>query len=236
MIIKKPYFLEKITKLTPDVTSFEFKAQDSLQVDFTPGMFAMLTYKDNNTKEEITRAYSIANAPPADYFEFFISMVGGKLTSKLAEAKIGDIYYISAPYGQFKFEYGEDKKYLFLAGGTGIAPFFSMLRYAKSKNKKIDIKMIYSVKYPYDIINKSELDSFSNIGLEWHATVTRYDNTMEWDGLKGHIDSGMIKNIVNDYNNREAYICGPPAFVDAMKKALDELGVDKTKIKAEFWG
>ena len=160
VVINKPYILTSIERSTRDVITFRFESQEKKEVHFIPGMFAMLTYKDPETGKSISRAFSIANAPPSDYFEFFIAMINGQLTSKLANAKVNDVYYISAPYGQFQFDMDAGEKFLFLAGGTGVAPFFSMLRQAKSSDKKLDCAMLYSVKYPYDIVEKTELDTF----------------------------------------------------------------------------
>lgn len=239
MIIKKPFAIESIEKSTPDVTVFRFRSKENLRVDFISGMFAMLYYKDSVNGEEIGRAFSIANSPPSDYLEFMIAMIHGKLTSKLETAKIGDLYSVSAPYGQFKFNIDEGAKFLFLAGGTGIAPFFSMLRFVKSTGKNIDANMIYSIRYPYEIIEKRELDALSSdasLKFRISVTVTRPQPNDGWTGLTGHVNADMIKQCAPDFAERICYICGPPAFVKALKDALVSLGVNERSIKAEMWG
>ncbi len=235
MILNKSYVLEKITRLTPLVTSFVFRAKDGTSVDFVPGMFAMLQYKDE--KESIARAFSMANSPPADRFEFLIALIHGRLTSKLEAAKLGDVYLLSAPYGQFKFEINSGTKFLFLAGGTGIAPFLSMLRYAKSVGKKLDCSLMYSVKYSDEIIYADELKGMElEDGLRTTVTVTRPRENDIWKGETGHVNADMIKRDVPDFKERISYICGPPAFVRALKDALISLGVEEKSIKAEMWG
>lgn len=236
MIIKKPYVLDGIDKTTQDVTVFRFRSQENLSVDFTPGMFAMLFYKNAATGEEIGRAFSIASAPPSNYFEFMVAMIHGKITTKLETAKQGDVYYISAPYGQFKFDINAGKKFLFLAGGTGIAPFFSMIRHIKSLGKSIDLNIIYSIKYPGEIIEKSELDAYVGDGMKLAITVTRPAPGDGWSGQTGHIDAEMIKKYVPDFAERISYVCGPPKFVQAVKAALVSLGINERAIKAEMWG
>jgi ferredoxin-NADP reductase len=199
-------------------------------------MFAMLTYKNPQTGEEIARAFSIANAPPANYFEFMVAMIHGKITTKLEEAKVGDIYYISAPYGQFKFDINTGKKFLFLAGGTGIAPFFSMIRYASRLGDRMDVNMMYSIKFPYEIIEKAELDQYVSNGMKLTITVTRPAPGDGWAGQTGHIDAEMIKKYAPDFAERLCYICGPPKFLQAVKEALVSLGISERAIKAEMWG
>jgi ferredoxin-NADP reductase len=236
MILKKPYYLSEIIKETPDVNIFRFKSQDGSAMNFDPGMFIMLYYKAN-TPEEIGRAYSIASPPGSDTIELFISMVHGKLTSKLEVAKVGDIYHIAGPYGQFRFDPNKNKKVLFLAGGTGLAPFMSMLRYIRDKKLDVNPSLIYSVRYPTEIIRKAELEEMTkSIGMNLIVTVTRPQPGDGWEGEKGHINEDMIKRRVPDFIERDPYICGPQAFTAAMKQALQNLGISASKIKAEIWG
>ncbi len=200
-------------------------------------MFAMLEYRGVNTKESVARAFSIANAPPSDELEFLISLIHGRFTSKLDTAKVGDVYYVSAPYGQFKFDINSGSKFLFLAGGTGLAPFMSMLRLIERNGQKIDCAMLYSVRYPDEIIDKEELDRMSQrLGVKTSVTVTRPADGDGWSGEKGHVDSSMILRHVPDVKERTSYICGPPAFVKALKDALVSLGVSPNAVHAEMWG
>ncbi|MGC8628785.1 MAG: ferredoxin--NADP reductase [Candidatus Micrarchaeia archaeon] len=239
MIIKKPCVIESIEKSTPNVNIYRLRIQDNTVVDFVPGMFAMLYYKDPETNEEIGRAYSIASEPNVSYFDFMIELVHGKLTSKLENAKVGDVYYISAPYGQFKFDPSAGKKFLFLAGGTGLAPFFSMIKYAISKKLDVDIAMIYSVRFPSWIIAKDALSEFAKSELpkiSINITITRPQPGDGWNGQTGHIDEAMIQKYVPDFAERIAYICGPLNFVKAMKQACSNLKIPETNIKTEMWG
>ncbi|MCL5100352.1 MAG: FAD-binding oxidoreductase [Candidatus Marsarchaeota archaeon] len=234
-VMNKPYVLTETRKLTPTITAYTFKAHDGTSIDFTPGMFAMLTYKDSNIN--ISRAFSIANAPPSDSLEFVIALVHGAFTSKLENAKVGDTYYISAPYGQFKFESSADEKILFFAGGTGIAPFLSMLRSIRAKKINMDCRMMYSVKYPDEIAENEELNQMEiDMNLKTFITVTRPKPEDNWKGDTGHVDAAMIQKDVPDFKDRVSYICGPPAFVKAVKDDLVSLGVPEKNIKAEMWG
>lgn len=237
MIIKKPYVLERVEKLSPDIFRFRFRARDGAAVDFIPGMFAMLAYRDDKTGEEIARAYSISSVPNANYFDFIITMIHGQMTSKLEAAKPGDVYYISAPYGQFKIDADPSKKFLFLPGGSGLVPFLSAIEYVKSKGICIDARMVYSVRFPYEIICKDELQGLVDCAmLKLTVTVTRPKEGDGWTGQTGRIDAEMIRKYVPDLVERICYICGPMAFVNAVKAALAGLGVKDDAVKAEMWG
>ncbi|MGC8669920.1 MAG: ferredoxin--NADP reductase [Candidatus Micrarchaeia archaeon] len=236
-IKEKPYIITSIVKETPEVSIFRFNSNDNTKIHFDPGMFVMIEYLNQSTGEKISRAFSIASSPEDPSLEFFISMVHGRFTSHLDTAKIGDTYYISGPHGQFRFSPDTDKKVLFLAGGTGLAPFMSMLRYIKDKHLEIDVVLIYSVKYPTEIIKKNELSELEKaLKLKNIITVTRPQDNDGWNGEKGHINAEMIKRYVADLNERQVYICGPLGFVKAMKDIAESLNISNDKIKADVWG
>jgi ferredoxin-NADP reductase len=233
----KEYRITEIADETPDVKLFRFESCDKTALRFDPGMFVMLAFVDPATKERIARAYSIASAPSQGFLEFYISMVHGKLTSRLESAKIGDAYYLTGPYGQFKFSISTDKKVLFLAGGTGLSPFMSMLREMKALSSGNDAVMLYSVRYPNEIIRKGELDELAGqVKLKTVVTVTRPQPGDGWTGQTGHIDGDMIKRCAPDFTERVPYICGPLPFANAVKEALISLGVPAERIKADVWG
>lgn len=234
---EKPYKIIDDIKETPDVNVFRLKTDDDTRIKFDPGMFVMLTYVDPITKAKVARAFSIASAPSTDYLEFFISMIHGRFTSHLDTAHTGDVYYVTGPYGQFRFIPGMDKKVLFIAGGTGLAPFMSMLREIRELKSGNDVALIYSVRYPNEIIRREELSQLSNeITLKSFVTVTRPQVGDGWAGQTGHIDANMIKSFSSDYMERTPYICGPLPFVKAVKDALVDLGMPAGKIKADVWG
>lgn len=152
-------------------------------------------------------------------------------------ANIGDAFVLKGPSGQFRFDPAKDNKVLFIAGGTGLAPFMSMLRHLKVIGSKIDVKMMYSIKYPTEVILREEMERLVkdlNIGMT--ITVTRPQPGDGWTGVTGHIAENMMRECVVDVPQRMCYICGPLAFVKAVKDALMHCGVDEKRISADVWG
>ena len=237
MIVKKPYVISEIIKETPEVNIFKFKAQDGSRLSFDAGMFIMLAYKNPQTGEEIARAFSLASKPDDETLDFAISMIHGRFTSKLDTAQVGDVYYVSGPHGQFKYDPNQNKKVLFVAGGTGLAPFLSMLRLIEEKKLDTDIKLLYSMRFSTETICKEELEGYKKcLKFEMTRSVTREQDVAGWDGEYGHIDAAMISRHVADPKERTCYVCGPLKFTKAIEAALVELGVDKANIKADVWG
>lgn len=233
---KKEYEVYDIIHETPDVDILKIKDDDGIKLDFNPGMFVMLTYTDPNTNKSITRAFSVSSAPKSDILEFYIHMIHGQFTSKIEDMRIGDKLQVSGPHGQFKFVPGEEKKVLFIAGGTGLAPMMSMLREIENNSIGTDVVLLYSVRFPDEIIAKDELSDISKkIKLKISITVTR-ESDEDWSGERGHIDADMIKRDCDDCSERTVYICGPLKFVKAMKTATSSLNIEPVKVKADVWG
>jgi ferredoxin-NADP reductase len=235
---KKEYVLTVSESNTPEVQLVRLKAVDGSVMDFDSGMFAMISGIDKQTgKLYIGRAFSIASEPNSEEMEFYVVKEHGGHVSYFTQSKPGDRYQITGPYGQFKFVPEENKKVLFIAGGTGFAPFMSMLRHIKKINAGTDVVLIYSIKFPSEIICKEELMQLKEeLGIKLVITVTRPQEGDGWTGKTGHVDANMIKDSAPDINDRTTYVCGPLPFVQAIKSALVQLNVPQNEIRADVWG
>ncbi len=235
---KENYEVAEHFSETPEVEMVRLKPVSAEPMDFDPGMFVMISGIEKTTqKEMVARAFSIASEPVSAVMEFFVVKEHGGHVSHFMHAQPGDPYIITGPYGQFKFNPEENKKVLFVAGGTGLAPFMSMLRHIKIVKAGNDVVLLYSVKYPTEIIRKEELDAMQSlIGLKLIVSVTRPQPGDGWNGETGHISADTIKKYAPDFMERTGYICGPLAFVKAMKDAFAALGVPQSQVKADVWG
>ncbi|MCL4363027.1 hypothetical protein M1439_01095 [Candidatus Marsarchaeota archaeon] len=237
-IEKRLYELSESFSGTPEVQIVRMKPVNQKPMNFDPGMFAMISGVEKDTgKLLVARAFSIASEPNSQDLEFFVVKEHGGHASYLTISKPGDRYYVVGPHGQFKYVPQEDSKVLFVAGGTGLAPFMSMIRHIKNTNAKIDAMLLYSVKFPTEIICREELErTCADLGMPLAVTVTRPQDGDQWKGETGHINGSMISRHAPDVKDRTTYICGPLAFVKAVKDALAGLDVANEKIKADVWG
>ena len=240
-VLDRKYMLTEKVDETPEVLILGFEPEDKLPTHFDAGMFMMISGLDQAGKRCVARAFSIASEPGSPRMEFFViknPTHGEHLgRSHFMDANVGDPFMLKGPSGQFKFDPVKDKKVLFIAGGTGLAPFMSMLRHIKRINSGNDVDLLYSEKFPTEIIRKDELHGYEQeLGIKMVVSVTRPQPGDGWTGPTGHIDAGMIKAAVPDYMERMCYICGPLAFVKAMKDSLASLGMKPERISADVWG
>jgi ferredoxin-NADP reductase len=235
----RPYSIYEIKELThgesdsPRIVSFKMRPKDGQKFNFVPGMFSSLFLNPN---DKLFRSYSIASSPTEDHLEFMIELINGRFTSLLANLKEGDEIYVSEPRGAFLYEPSDKHNDLFLAAGIGIAPFFSMLRYLKSKNMKRNVYLFYSIKHKDDIVNLSELEGYKELGLNIIYTVTRDAENEPWSGERGRINMQMIQKHSGDFVSRTVYLCGGIRFVKDIVEELKSEGIADEEIKRDIWG
>ncbi len=238
--IKRPYKLIDIIQETPNVKTMRFKSEFGEKMDFKPGQFVQIGYSSDGSKIDVQRPYSIGSAPRSDVVDFYIEMINGKLTSILDKARVGEIYNVSVPNGKnFEYSPSQNKKSLFIAAATGIAPFISMLRYIEQNQIREDIVVLYTVRTKVDIIRAAELEEFNKKGIaKVVITLTRPTESLNWTGETERINVGKINKYVPDVKERTVYLCGSNQFNSAMTELLKSCGVpaDKDHIKHDVWG
>ena len=112
------------------------------------------------------------------------------------DANIGNTFLLKCPNGQFRFDPNTDRNVVFIAGGTGLAPFISMLRHIKVTNSRSNVVLLYSTKYSNEIIRKDELNGYvADLGITLVVTVTRPQPGDGWTGQTGHIRQGDAHQI-----------------------------------------
>jgi len=199
-----------IKQETPTVKIITLKPRE--KIDFIPGQFLNLIVEN---PKKIIRSYSIASKPNKKEIEFIIrSTPTGDMTFHLENhLKKGDEVKLTGPFGLFKLK--KAKEYLFIAGGSGIAPIISMMRSLKN-----NYTLIYSERTKNEIICYKELKNSI-------ITLTRDS----WKGRMGRINKQLIKENLN--SNPIVYICGLPDFVNQMKKIVRDLNVNPERINIE---
>ncbi|MDE1874211.1 MAG: hypothetical protein KGI04_03785 [Candidatus Micrarchaeota archaeon] len=241
-VLERRYKVSEKIDETQEVLIIGMQPDDGKPNAFDPGMFMMVSGIDKQTgQSHLARAESIASDPSSVNVEFFViknPTHGDHLgRSHFNDVQIGDPFVLKGPNGQFRFDPAKDGKVLFVAGGTGLSPFMSMLRHMRAVNAAVDTTMLYSIKYPTEVIRKAELEQMEkSMKLKLTVTVTRPAPGDGWTGQTGHVDAAMIHKYVPDLPERMTYVCGPLPFVKAVKDALAALKVPANRVSADVWG
>jgi len=211
----------RLTRIARDsATTVSFALQAERPLAFLPGQYVNLQVP--GSKE--MRSYSFSSAPNRCELAFLIRDVPGGLMSSYmrAKARPDDFLMFTGPYGSFYLR-PTVRPVLMLAGGTGLAPFLSMLQWLKDNPTDQPIRLAYGVNGNDDLV---ELDTLAAMkaalpDFDWFTVVV--------DPASGHPRLGYVTDhLTADHLNDgdvDVYVCGPPPMVDGVRRWMAGCGV-----------
>jgi ferredoxin-NADP reductase len=167
---------------------------------------------------------SIASSESAEHIEFGITIKGDN-TRAISELNPGDEAILRGPFGRFTL--GDCKKACFIAAGTGVTPFMSMMRTIYDASSDVDAIMLYSTKSKQDLL-WPELLHMSQVYVTFTQDAASGQSF-------GRINEQFLRKHVPDIDTRTFFLCGTPDFMIAMMDLLVSLGVDRERILREAW-
>lgn len=223
--------------LTQDTSLIIFSPIDSLK--YKAGQYMEWTLPHKHTDSRGNRRYfSLASSPtettPMLLVKFYEPSSSYKKSLKnLSEGK--EIIATSLA-GDFTLPSKPDKKIAFIAGGVGIAPFRSMVKYLLDTNQKRDITLLYSNKHMEDILFDDLWRKAYQVGIKTYYILTDGQSVPSgWTGGVGHLDESSISQYVPDYGVRAFYVSGPQLMVQNFENTLKKIGVKRKNIITDFF-
>jgi ferredoxin-NADP reductase len=187
-----------------------------------------------------SRFFSLANSPQEADLVIALRMRDTAFKRVLGRMQIGDEVRIEtllkSPHGSFALHDDASKPTVFLIGGIGIVPAFSMIKDALERKLPHPLFLFYSNRRAEDAPFLEELETLAkqHPSFKLIATLTEPEKqASSWGGETGRIDHSMIKRYVDDLTSPIYYIAGLPEMVSAMKTVLTDLGVSEDNIRAE---
>jgi ferredoxin-NADP reductase len=186
--------------------------------------------------EELTRAYSISS-PPGDDPRFALCLnrvQDGFMSNFLCDMKEGEEIQCQGPFGDFILR-PPLRDTIFIATGTGIAPFRSMLHWLladESRHQEKQFWLVFGSRYEKDIYYHEEFLSLAREHSNFHYLPTLSRGSAEWKGLRGYVQE-HVPGIARGRNDMHAYICGLDKMVKANRELLKSLGWDRKSIRYE---
>jgi ferredoxin-NADP reductase len=202
---------------------------------FLPGQYLSLTVDIDGVRT--SRPYSISSSPTQTaYYDLTVGRVKDGFVSNylLDEVKVGDTLTTSGPLGNFYYNpLFHGQKLVFLAGGTGITPFMSMIRTFTDQNLDLDILLLYGCRSVKDALFLPELRRRAELHTNFKFELVLSEPDSGDQGRRGLIDASLIKELVNDMAGTTFYICGPSAMQEFCTSQLESLGVRRRAIRRE---
>jgi ferredoxin-NADP reductase len=150
------------------------------------------------------------------------------------DLEVGDSLSLDGPYGDFSF-LGEHDKVCMLSGGIGVTPLLSMIKFCTDKKTSTDISLLYSNRNEDEIPFKDDLKQMQRTNLQLEVNMTITNPSSAWRGLSGRVNGEMIRSTVPQWAERIYYVSGPQPMVESMTTLLEEMGLDPSQIKHEYF-
>ncbi len=210
--------IASLTRLSDSTTAFSVRVGTG-PLAFLPGQYVNIQVPGS----EQQRSYSFSSPPGASEAEFLVRNIpGGLMTSFLEGAQPGDALTFAGPVGSF---YLRDvrRPVLMLAGGTGLAPFLSMLERLAETGVAHPIHLVYGVTHDADLVQVDRLVAIA-AQLPSFSFATCVADGASTHPHKGYVTQHLDASRLNA-GDVDVYVCGPPAMVEAVRGYLGEQGM-----------
>jgi ferredoxin-NADP reductase len=219
-------YLVQSRELAPNTRHFEFESAE-WNAAFVPGQFLSVTASVG--EDEITRAYSIVSPPDGHRFALCANLVqDGHLSPFLFSLAPGDGIDFKGPYGAFILRRPVSDS-IFVATGTGIAPFRSMLLARLHEHADRRFTLVFGVRHEHGLLYHEEFQTLAGKypNFDYRPTLTRPPDN--WAGRTGRIQQHTL-DALGDRRDVDVYICGLREMVDDLRARLKEIGLDRKRI------
>lgn len=235
--LKQKLRLELIERREIAKDTYEFIFKKPVGFNFKAGQYLewMLPHKKSDSRGP-RRYFTIASAPTEPVVRLALKVVtdGSSYKDSLMELDIGGMIIASQLAGDFVIPKKAGEKLGLIAGGIGVTPFRSHLRYMQDSGRAHDTVLYYCNNTAGDIAYRSEfVDYEESLPFKMVPVVSR--ETLDYPYESGYLNADILTRRTPDYLDRHWYISGPPGMVNACSETLSKLGVKKKDITKDFF-
>lgn len=243
----KPWQKGIVTRIeneTPSTRRFWIKVSDTESFDFVPGQFVTLDLPIHEKINKRWRSYSIASWPDGtNVFELVIVLLPDGVGSNYLFKEIheGSELTFRGAQGVFTLPDPIEKDLYFIATGTGIAPFRSMVHHINNHNiPHQNIYLLFGTRTKADLLYFDEMSRLDLQMEKFHYIPTL--SRENWGGCCGYVHA-VYENLVHEKMNGSPelppagfYLCGWKNMIDEAKQRIQGLGYDRKSIHQELYG
>lgn len=222
---------------TADVMSFIFDLGGQ-QLEYRPGQILhyeldALVFPDERGNR---RHFTISSSPTEEGIVMFTTkMRGSGFKETLRQMPIGDELTCESLEGEFIMREGETRlRHVFIAGGIGITPYRSILRYSADMNESINAHMLYFNRSSADIVFRRELEGIARQMPTFSFVNVLTEPEEGWKGEQGKLDEAILRKLLPDPDDGSFYwVSGPPGMVSTCRELLKQIGVKDQSIRTD---
>jgi ferredoxin-NADP reductase/Na+-translocating ferredoxin:NAD+ oxidoreductase RnfD subunit len=216
---------------------FAFATNQPLR--YQPGQYIEVTLPHSKPDDRGNRRYfTLASSPTESDLHIGAKFYPDGSTFKQAMQSMPEktVVAIEQVAGDFTLPADTTRKLAFIAGGIGVTPFRSMIKYLIDTDDHRSVSLLYSERQTSELAYTDVFEQARRqLGTAITYTVTHQTDAVPTGVLTGYIDIAMIRRQVPDYAERLFYISGPHQMVRDTKHLLITMGVQRKNIKTDFF-
>ena len=230
---RKPLQVAAVEDAAADALRLKLVADDPHLPAHLPGQFGFITLSSAAVSSE-AHPFTIVSSPTkADGLEFIVR-TSGDWTAQLKHLQPQDRVYLDGPYGLFShLRVADSTELIMIAGGIGITPMLSMLRYMADHNDPRKITLIWSNQTPDHIVLPHVFEKLA-AQLKELRILHVMTRAAEYTGEQGRLDRPMLEKLLSECGRTAAvFVCGPDQMMKAVRSFLVSLGFERRVVFME---
>ena len=215
-----------------NVTTFWFKPPR--KVSYTAGQFTELYLPQKNPDERGEKRWFTLSSSPNENLISITTKFAGKSSSTFKKTlwalKPGAEMSATEPMGDFVLPKDKSIPLVFVAGGMGLTPYHSIVKWLGETKEHRQIQFIYAVNKPSDAIF---IDLFESYRIK--PILVTAEPSRDWKGESGHLKAQRILDLAEGYKDKRIYVSGPEPMVEELMKGLEKLEVPKNDLVGDYF-
>lgn len=212
--------LTHIIRETKEISSYRLKPE--VEVRYTAGQ-----WMDIRLTDLLKHHYTLSSSPTETWLQFTTKFrPESEFKQVLWSKQVGDDVEIKGPFGSFVLDEADTRPKIFIAGGIGITPFRSMIKYMADQQLDLPTTLLYSVK------NRGE-GAFTDELLSLTARIPSLKIEIIETENQGRLNAEKLTRSCPDWKTSTLWLCGPPGLVEAFMDMAIKMGFAPEAIKSE---
>ena len=233
-LLKRPWRVVEVIEERGSSWTLVLRSERHGGFMFLPGQFAWVTLERSPFAMK-EHPFSIASSAETPGELRFTIKELGDFTRRIGRIRRGTVAWVDGPYGTFSIDRMPAPRYVFVAGGVGIAPIMSMLRTLAERGDKRPLQLFYAYHTWERLTFREELEELRD-RLNLQIVYVLSDPPSDWEGERGFLTEDIFaRHLYADRSQYECFICGPTPMTEVAEKALAHQGIPRSQIHSELF-